>query len=208
MKVLLVNGSPHANGCTYTALQEAAQVLEAEGLQWEIFQLGNKPLQDCIGCGGCSGGKNRCVFDNDPVNSLIQAAEQADGFIFGCPVYYAHPSARLLAALDRAFYAGGASFTRKPGFALVSARRAGTTASLDAIWKHFTINQMPLVSSTYWPMVHGNRPEEVLQDLEGLQVVRNGARNLAWLLKCIQAGTEQGILPAEAENRARTNFIR
>ena len=208
MKVLLVNGSPHAEGCTYTALREAARVLEAEGIQTELFQLGNQPIQDCTGCGGCRSGKARCVFDSDPVNALIQAAAQSDGFLFGCPVYYAHPSGRRLAALDRAFYAGSPAFAHKPGFAVVSARRAGTTASLDAIWKHFTINQMPLVSSTYWPMVHGNRPEEVLQDLEGLQVVRNGARNLAWLLRCIQAGREQGLLPPTAENAARTNFIR
>ena len=208
MKVLLVNGSPHAEGCTYTALREAARVLEAEGIQTELFQLGNQPIQDCTGCGGCRSGKARCVFDGDPVNALIQAAAQSDGFLFGCPVYYAHPSGRLLAALDRAFYAGSPAFAHKPGFAVVSARRAGTTASLDAIWKHFTINQMPLVSSTYWPMVHGNRPEEVLQDLEGLQVVRNGARNLAWLLRCIQAGRAQGLLPPTAENAARTNFIR
>ena len=208
MKVLLVNGSPHAEGCTYTALREAAQVLEAEGIQAELFQLGNKPIQDCTGCGWCAGGKNRCVFGGDPVNDLIQAAEQADGFIFGCPVYYAHPSGRLLSTLDRAFYSGGDAFAHKPGFAVVSARRAGTTASLDAIWKHFTIKEMPLVSSTYWPMVHGNKPEDVRQDLEGLQVVRNGARNLAWLLHCIQAGKAQGILPPKAETAARTNFIR
>ena len=209
MKVLLVNGSGHENGCTYTALMEAAKVLEAEGIFCEIFQLGTKPIRDCTACGGCGRlQKNACVFTDDCVNELIEHAAEADGYIFGTPVYYAHPSGRLLSALDRAFYAGGGVFAHKPGFVVVSARRAGTTASLDAVMKHLTINQMPVVSSTYWPMVHGNTPEEVLQDQEGLQTMRNGARNLAWLLKCIEAGKAQGILPPEAERTARTNFIR
>ena len=209
MKVLLVNGSGHENGCTYTALMEAAKVLENEGIFCEMFQLGTKPIRDCTACGGCAKlQKNACVFTDDCVNELIERAAEADGYIFGTPVYYAHPSGRLLSALDRAFYAGGSVFAHKPGFVVVSARRAGTTASLDAVMKHLTINQMPVVSSTYWPMVHGNTPEEVLQDQEGLQTMRNGARNLAWLLKCIEAGKAQGILPPEAERTARTNFIR
>ena len=176
MQVLLINGSNHANGCTYTALRQVADVLEAEGISTEIVQLGAAPVRDCIACGGCTG-KGRCVFTDDCV-------------------------------LDRAFYAGGAAFAHKPGFAVASARRAGTTASLDAVMKHFTINQMPVVSSTYWNMVHGNTPEEVLQDEEGLQTMRNAARNMAWLLKCIAAGKEQGILAPEAERGKRTNFIR
>ena len=207
MNVLLINGSSHPNGCTYTALRQVADVLEKEGIAAELYQLGSAPVRDCTACGGCSG-KNRCVFTDDCINDLIARAEKADGFVFGTPVYYAHPSGRLLSVLDRAFYAGSAAFAHKPGFAVASARRAGTTASLDAVMKHFTINQMPVVTSTYWPMVHGNRPEEVLQDAEGLQTMRNAARNMAWLLKCIQAGREAGILPPQAERDSRTNFIR
>ena len=207
MNVLLVNGSSRAKGCTYTALRQAADVLEAEGITTEIIHLGTAPVRDCTACGGC-GRDGHCVFTDDCVNALIDRAKTADGFVFGTPVYYAHPSGRLLSVLDRAFYAGSAAFAHKPGFAVVSARRAGTTASLDAVMKHFTINQMPVVPSTYWPMVHGNTPEEVLQDAEGLQTMRNAARNMAWLLKCIQAGRERGILPPQAERDSRTNFIR
>ena len=207
MHVLLINGSSRPAGCTYTALRQVADTLEAEGITAEILHLGAAPIRDCTACGGCKG-KGRCVFPDDGINALIEKAQTADGFVFGTPVYYAHPSGRLLSALDRAFYAGGAAFAHKPGFAVVSARRAGTTASLDAVMKHLTINQMPVVSSTYWPMVHGNTPEEVLQDAEGLQTMRNAARNMAWLLKCIRAGRAQGILPPQAESGNRTNFIR
>ena len=207
MNVLLVNGSSRAKGCTYTALRQAADILEAEGITTEIIHLGTAPVRDCTACGGC-GRDGHCVFTDDCVNALIDRAKTADGFVFGTPVYYAHPSGRLLSVLDRAFYAGSAAFAHKPGFAVVSARRAGTTASLDAVMKHFTINQMPVVPSTYWPMVHGDTPEEVLQDAEGLQTMRNAARNMAWLLKCIQAGRERGILPPQAERDSRTNFIR
>ena len=207
MHVLLINGSSRPAGCTYTALRQVADTLEAEGITAEILHLGAAPIRDCTACGGCKG-KGRCVFPDDGISALIEKAQTVDGFVFGTPVYYAHPSGRLLSALDRAFYAGGAAFAHKPGFAVVSARRAGTTASLDAVMKHLTINQMPVVSSTYWPMVHGNTPEEVLQDAEGLQTMRNAARNMAWLLKCIQAGRAQGILPPQAESGNRTNFIR
>ena len=207
MNVLLINGSSRPNGCTYTALRQVADVLEAEGIAAEIYQLGTAPVRDCTACGGCRG-KGRCVFSDDCVNDLIERAEKADGFVFGTPVYYAHPSGRLLSVLDRAFYAGSAAFAHKPGFAVASARRAGTTASLDAVMKHFTINQMPVVSSNYWSMVHGNTPQEVLQDAEGLQTMRNAARNMAWLLKCIEAGRERGVLPPQAETSSRTNFIR
>ena len=207
MNVLLINGSSRPNGCTYSALHQVADVLEAEGIAAEIYQLGTAPVRDCTACGGCRG-KGRCVFSDDCVNDLIERAEKADGFVFGTPVYYAHPSGRLLSVLDRAFYAGSAAFAHKPGFAVASARRAGTTASLDAVMKHFTINQMPVVSSNYWPMVHGNTPQEVLQDAEGLQTMRNAARNMAWLLKCIEAGREKGVLPPQAETSSRTNFIR
>ena len=207
MQVLLINGSNHANGCTYTALRQVADVLEAEGISTEIVQLGAAPVRDCIACGGCTG-KGRCVFTDDCVNGIIEKAEKADGFVFGTPVYYAHSSGRLLSVLDRAFYAGGAAFAHKPGFAVASARRAGTTASLDAVMKHFTINQMPVVSSTYWNMVHGNTPEEVLQDEEGMQIMRVLGRNMAWLLGCIQAGRQAGLPLPEQETRINTNYIR
>ena len=207
MKVLLFNGSSRADGCTYTALKEAADVLEQEGIETEIIQIGGQPVRDCIGCRQCAS-KGSCVFEDDPVNQWVEKAKEADGFLFGTPVYYAHPSGRILSVLDRMFYSGSRYFARKPAAAVASARRAGTTASLDVLNKYFTFNQMPVVSSTYWNMVHGNTPEEVRQDLEGLQVIRNLARNMAWLLKCIEAGKAQGIQAPEAENGARTNFIR
>lgn len=208
MKVLLINGSPHKNGCTYTALAEVAAVLEEENIQCEIVQLGSRPIQDCIACGKCRQLDNQCVFGDDGINEILKKAQEADGFVFGTPVYYAHPSGRVLSALDRLFYAGGKVFAQKPGFAVASARRAGTTASLDVLNKYFTIAQMPVVSSTYWNMVHGNTTEEVLQDKEGLQTMRNGARNMAWLLKCIEAGKEKGIMPPVNVKADVTNFIR
>ncbi len=209
MKVLLVNGSSNMAGSTFTALSEVAGTLQKEGIETEIFQLGSAAIRECTACGACAlMQKNACVFKDDCVNELIEKAEESDGFVFGTPVYYAHPSGRLLSALDRAFYAGGSAFAHKPGFAVAVARRAGTTAALDAVTKHFTINQMPVVSSTYWTMVHGAVAEDVPQDLEGLQTMRNAARNMAWLLKCIEAGKNAGILPPKAERGARTNFIR
>lgn len=208
MKVLLINGSSRENGCTFTALSQAAQALEKEGVQTEIIQLGAAPLRDCVGCNACRKLNNRCVFNDDIVNKILEKAQTADGFIFGSPVYYAHPSGRILSLMNRLFYAGGSAFARKPAAAVVSARRAGTTAALDAIQKHFTINQMPVVSSFYWNMVHGNTPEEVRQDLEGMQIIRTLGRNMAWLLKCLEAGKKAGVAAPEPEERAWTNFIR
>ncbi len=208
MKVLLINGSCNTSGCTFTALSEAAKSLDENGIETEIIQIGNKPFRDCIGCGGCrKNNDGKCVFSDDIVNEIIEKAKFADGFIFGSPVYYAHPSGRLLSVMDRLFYAGGAAFAYKPAAAIVSARRAGTTASLEAITKHFTINNMPVVSSNYWNMVHGNTPEQVLQDKEGLQIMRILGNNMAWLLKCIETGKEAGITPRK-EDKIMTNFIR
>ena len=206
MKVLLVNGSPRAAGCTFTALSEVAKTLEEAGVQTEIFQLGNKPVQDCIACMKCRE-LGRCVFD-DIANELIEKAKGADGFVFGSPVYYAHPSGRVQSVLDRAFYAGGYAFACKPGAAVVSARRGGTAASFDVLNKYFTICSMPVVSSTYWNMVYGKTPEEVRQDAEGMQTMRNLGRNMAYLLKCMQAGKAAGIEFPAQENAVRTNFIR
>ena len=207
MKVLLFNGSGNENGCTFTALSVVAESLNKNGINTEIIQVGKQPIRDCIGCGACKKSDGRCVFKDDIVNEIIDKAKEADGFIFGSPVYYAHPSGRLLTLMNRLFYAGGAAFAYKPAAAVVSARRAGTTASLDAITKHFTINNMPVVSSNYWNMVHGNKPEQVLQDLEGLQIMRILGNNMAWLLKCIEAGKKAGLEPLK-EDKIWTNFIR
>lgn len=207
MKVILFNGSPRANGCTYTALLEIANVLNAQSIETEIVQIGNKPIQDCIGCGGCTN-KGKCVFSNDCVNEWIEKAKSANGFVFGTPVYYAHPSGRILSAMDRLFYAGGKYFEHKPAAVITSARRAGTTATLDTISKYLGIAQMPIISSTYWNMVHGNSPEEMQQDLEGMQTMRNVGVNMAWILKCIEIGKQLGVCKPKTETIVWTNFIR
>lgn len=206
MKVLLVNGSPHEAGCTYTALSEVGEALRAEGVDTEMIWLGNKPVEDCIACGKCRE-LGKCVFD-DVVNELIGRAKEADGFVFGSPVYYAHPSGRVLSALDRAFYAGKAAFAGKPGAGVVSARRGGTAASYDVLNKYFGISSMPVVSSTYWNMVYGNTPDEVRRDAEGMQTMRNLGRNMAYLIKCIAAGRAAGIEAPVQETAAKTNVIR
>lgn len=206
MKVLLVNGSPRAAGCTNTALEEVAKTLGEAGIETEIFWLGAKPVQDCIACGKCRELK-KCVFD-DVVNTLIEKAKTADGFVFGSPVYYAHPSGRVQSALDRAFYAGKYAFAGKPGAAVVSARRGGTASSFDVINKYFGISSMPVVSSTYWNMVYGNTPDEVRRDEEGMQTMRNLGRNMAYLLKCIEAGKAAGVEAPAQEGAFKTNFIR
>lgn len=206
MKVLLVNGSPRAAGCTNTALEEVAKTLGEAGIETEIFWLGAKPVQDCVACGKCRELK-KCVFD-DVVNTLIEKAKTADGFVFGSPVYYAHPSGRVQSALDRAFYAGKYAFAGKPGAAVVSARRGGTAASFDVINKYFGISSMPVVSSTYWNMVYGNTSDEVRRDEEGMQTMRNLGRNMAYLLRCIEAGKAAGIDAPAQEGAFKTNFIR
>ena len=206
MKVLLINGSPHEKGCTYTALSEIAGVLNENGIDTEIFQVGSDPIRGCVGCGGCAG-KNRCVFQ-DQVNVALDKAAKADGFIFGSPVHYASAGGAITSFLDRVFFAGKENMVYKPGAAVVSCRRAGSTATLDQLNKYFTISSMPLVGSSYWNMVHGNTPEEVLQDKEGLQTMRNLARNMAWLLHCIEAGKKAGISVPQPESGSTTNFIR
>ena len=207
MKVLLLNGSPHAKGCTFTALSEVAKELETQGIQTEILQIGTQPVRGCIGCRRCRT-TGHCIFDDDIVNLVIDKAAEADGFIVGSPVYYASANGALIALLDRIFYAGSKNFVYKPAAAVVSARRAGTTASFDELNKYFTISQMPVVSSQYWNMVHGNTPDEVRQDLEGLQIMRTLGRNMAWLLRCIEAGKKANVSLPEAEPRVATNFIR
>ncbi len=206
MKVLLINGSSR-EGCTYTALCEMCTVFKEEGIDAEIVSIGADPIRDCIGCKACVK-LGKCIFDDDIVNEVVQKAKEADAFVFGTPVYYAHPSGRILSLLDRAFYSGSKYFAHKPAMAIASARRAGTTASLDAVLKHCSFNQMPIVSSTYWNVVHGNTADEVKQDLEGMQTMRNGARNMAWLLKCIELGKKNGIEIPQNSKAERTNFIR
>lgn len=206
MKVLMLNGSCNERGCTYTALEEIGRTLREEGVEYEIFQLGGEPVRDCIGCGGCADGS--CVFTDDGVNQFVEKAREADGFVFGTPVYYAHPSGRVLSFLDRAFYSGSDAFACKPAAAVASARRAGTTASIDALGKYFGISRMLTVGSTYWSMVHGNCPADVLQDKEGLQTMRNLAREMAWLMRCIETARAAGICPPVPERTERTDFIR
>ncbi len=210
MKVLLINGSNKTNGCTNRALEEVAKVLTESGVEYEIFQVGAAPIRDCIGCNQCSAKlkNNTCIFNDDVVNQLIKKASECDGFVFGTPVYYAHPSGRILSLLDRVFYAGSRVFKHKPAFAIASARRAGTTASIDVLNKYFMFAQMPVVSSSYWNMVHGNTPDQVEQDLEGLQTMRNAARNLVWLMKCIELGKDNNVEPPKNESGVRTSFIR
>ena len=208
MKILLINGSPHEKGSTYRSLCEAKNVFETEGADCEIVWLSNKAVNDCVGCGACRKLDCKCAFDGDIVNELIEKAKIADGFVFGTPVYYAHPSGRILSVLDRVFYAGSKVFRHKPAASIAVARRAGTTASLDVLNKYITIAQMPLVSSSYWCMTHGAKSEDVELDLEGLQTVRNMARNMIWMCSVISKGKESGILPPDNEYANRTNFIR
>ena len=210
MKVLLINGSPHINGCTYTALEEIAQTLKNEGVNSEIFQIGTKPLAGCIACKVCAE-KGQCVF-NDKVNEFLAIAKNFDGFIFGSPVHYAAASGAITSFMDRVFYTNACSgknlFYLKPAAAIVSARRAGTTAALDQLNKYFTISQMPIISSNYWNMIHGAKPEDVAQDLEGLQIMRTLAKNMAWFLKCKEAGEKAGVAVPIIEERVYTNFVR
>ena len=210
MNVLLVNGSPHKKGCTYTALTEVAKTLNEEDIDTEIFWIGTKPLAGCIACMKCAE-IERCSFD-DRVNDFLDIVNDADGFIFGSPVHYAAASGAITSFMDRVFYAdlvgGRQSFYLKPAAAVISARRAGTTATFDQLNKYFTISQMPIISSRYWNMVHGAKPEDVKKDLEGLQTMRMLARNMAWFLKCKDAGTKAGIHLPEKEEIIFTNFIR
>ena len=208
MKVLLVNGGPHEKGCTYTALCEVEKELNNSGIDTEIFWLGNKPVRGCIGCGKCAQNDGHCVFNDDVANVLIDKAAECDGFVFGSPVHYAAPSGTICAVLDRAFYAGGKNFKYKPGAAVLSCRRAGSTAAFDVLNKYFTISNMPIVSSGYWNMVHGAKAEDVLKDEEGLQVMRTLGKNMSWLLECIEIGKSKGVGRPADEPKIRTNFIR
>jgi multimeric flavodoxin WrbA len=206
MHVLMINGSPHEKGCTYTALSEVAGQLEKQGIEVNIFHIGDKPIQGCTGCGGCFK-SGHCVFGDDPVNECVDLAGKADGLVVGSPVYYAGPNGSLCAFLDRMFFGKAVAYAYKPAAAVVNCRRGGASAAFDRLNKYFTISSMPIVSSQYWNSTHGFTPEEVRQDLEGMQTMRTLGRNMAWLLKCIEAG--KGTVPyPEEEPRLMTSFIR
>jgi len=202
-KVLLVNGSPHENGCVFTGLTEIAETLRQYNIETEIFHIGVQPVRGCIACGKCAE-LGQCAFDDDVCNELLNRMRQADGIIVGSPVYYAGPNGALCALLDRVFYSGSASLAHKPAAAIVNCRRGGASASFDRLNKYFSINQMPIVTSQYWNSIHGFTPEDVKKDLEGLQTMRTLGKNMAWLLESMA----KAALPApEQEERVATHFI-
>ncbi|MBR0302351.1 MAG: flavodoxin family protein [Clostridia bacterium] len=205
MKILMINGSPHAAGSTFTALSEMKKVFDAEGIDSEIVHIGNQAIRGCIACGACRK-TGRCAFD-DAVNEVAPKFAEADGLVVGTPVYYASANATLIAFLDRLFYSAPVDKHMKVGASVVSARRGGLSATFDELNKYFTIAGMPVASSTYWNSIHGNDADEASRDLEGLQVMRNLARNMAFLVKSIALGKERYGLP-EVERTAKTNFIR
>ena len=205
MKVLLINGSPNAKGCTYTALTEVEKTLNEAGVDTEIIHVGNKDLRGCIGCRQCIQ-NGKCVF-NDMVNEIAPKFEESDGIVIGSPVYFASANGTLVSFIDRLFYSVPYDKTMKVGAAVVSARRGGCSATFDEINKYFSISNMPIASSQYWNSVHGYTPEDVYADEEGCQTMRTLGRNMAFLIKSIQLGKEKYGLP-EKEERKGTNFIR
>ena len=207
MKVLLINGSPHANGCTFTALSEVASQLGKHGIETRMFHIGNRPIQDCTACGACAK-TGYCVFRDDAVNECIDLLKTSDGLVVGSPVYFAGPVGQITSFLDRMFFMKSGAYAHKPAAAVVSCRRGGASASFDRLNKYFTIARMPVVSSQYWNSVHGNTPEEVRQDLEGMQTMRTLGENMAWMLASIAAGKAAGVPLPASEQRVQTNFIR
>ena len=206
MKVLLINGSPHANGCTYTALHEAETTLQANGIETEMLYLGHNPIAGCIACGSCL--KTGHCFQKDMVQEIQKRLDEFDGIIIGTPVYFSAPSGQLVSFLNRLFYATGARWAGKLGASVVSCRRGGASATFEQLNQYFTLNNMPIVASQYWNSVHGSKPEDVKKDEEGLQTMRVLGQNMAWLLRCIEAGKNQGIEKPVYEPRLRTSFIR
>lgn len=205
MKVLLINGSPNEKGCTYTALTEVGKTLQKHGIDTEILYLGKKPVAGCIACGKCHE-TGKCVFQ-DAVNEVAAKLDEYDGIIVGSPVYYAGPSGQLTAFLDRLFYPNEAKMAGKLAAAVVSCRRGGASAAFDRLNKYFLISNMHVVGSQYWNQVHGFTPEDVRKDKEGLQTMRTLGENMAWLLKCIEAGRKAGVPFPVYEPRMRTHFI-
>ena len=205
MKVLLINGSPNGHGCTYTALKEIEKTLRQEGVETEMFYLGNKPIGGCTGCGSCRK-TGKCVQD-DIVNKLFPKAMAADAMVLGAPVHFASAAGQAVSAFDRLFMMANGGFANKPGAAVVSCRRGGASATFDQLNKYFTISGMPIASGQYWNGIHGNDAEEAVQDGEGMQMMRTLARNMAFLMKSIQLGKEAYGLP-EYDKRQMTHFIR
>ena len=204
MKVLLINGSPHKEGCTFTALSEVANTLNKNDIETEIYHIGTKPIVGCIACMKCWKSKH-CIFKDD-VNKIGARLDEFDGVILGSPVYYAGPTGQLCCFCDRLFYAHGKKFIGKLGAAVVSCRRAGGTASFDRLNRYFTINKMHVVGSQYWNIVHGHTPDDVKKDKEGLQTMRTLGQSMAWLLKCIEIGKKNGINKPEYEPTTFTSF--
>ena len=205
MKALLINGSPNEFGCTYTALKELEETLNKRGVETEILYLGKKPVAGCIACGKCRQ-NNKCVFD-DKVNIIMEKIENYDAIVAGSPVYYAGACAQITAFLDRLFYIAGSKMAGKLGACIVSCRRGGASAAFDRLNKYFSISNMPIVTSQYWNQVHGNTPAQVKRDEEGMQTVRTLGENMAWLLKCIEAGRAAGVTYPAYEKKILTNFI-
>lgn len=205
MKVLLINGSPNQYGCTYTALHEVEITLQANGIETELLYLGKKPIAGCIACGAC--GKTGHCFRDDIVKEIQERLDEFDGIVIGSPVYYSAPSGQLVSFLNRLFYATGSRMAGKVGAAVVSCRRGGASATFEQLNQYFTISNMPIVSSQYWNSVHGFSPEDVRRDKEGLQTMRVLAQNMAWLLKCIEIGNQNGIEKPQYEPRMWTHFI-
>lgn len=205
MKVLMINGSPNREGCTYTALSEVAKTLEKHGIESEIVHVGNKDIRGCIGCRKCKE-TGKCVF-NDLVNEVAPKFAECDGIVIGSPVYFASANGTLVSFIDRLFYSSSVDKIMKVGAAVVSARRGGCSATFDELNKYFTISGMPIASSQYWNSVHGYTPEQVRQDEEGMQVMRTLGNNMAFLMKSIALGKEKFGLP-QKEEHIFTNFIR
>lgn len=213
MKVILVNGSPHERGCTYTALKEVQKTLEENSIQTEIIWLGTKAMPGCIGCNQClkkdddQKAINRCFID-DKVNEFLDKVKDTDGFVFGTPVHFAAASGQMTSFLDRAFYGRGDMFANKVCATVVSCRRGGATAAFDQMNKYALMSNMYLVGSNYWNQVHGTKPDEVNQDLEGIQTMQNLAKNMAYIMKCIRAGEKLGVEKPNYDAKVKTNFIR
>ncbi len=207
MKVLMINGSSHAQGTTYAALSVIAEELKAQGVESEIISVGTAAVHTCMGCGNCQ--KNgKCVFDDDPVNAIGEKVKEADGYIFGAPVHYASPAGAMIALMDRLFYSYGRFMKFKPGASVVVARRAGTTASYDVLNKYMQISSMIQVPSTYWNMVFGSNGEQAMLDEEGVTVMKAIGSNMAWILKLLEKAKGTELERPVIVKKARTNFIR
>lgn len=209
MKVMLLNGSPRGEMCTYTALKSMGEVFKENNIDFEIFNIGNGAIRGCISCGNCKKSEiSHCIFDDDTVNSFVDKMKSSDALVVGSPVHYASACGAVSSFMDRASICGGKFFQYKPAACVVSCRRGGASATFDQLNKYFTILNMPIVSSNYWNMVHGNTPDEVLKDEEGIQTIKLLAENMVWILNLIESGKKNGILHPIPDDKIKTNFIR